>query len=111
MTSDPMIESGSGRRWVPRIALSLPAPETYALSSVLPATYCIDLQRAIALRGASLGDFWPNAPRLKSNCYPAEGWNCSGCLKRPVTLMGYVTASAYLACQAPVGERPSGGGA
>jgi ABC-2 type transport system permease protein len=29
----------------------------YAISTVLPATYYIELQRAIVLRGASLGDF------------------------------------------------------
>ena len=32
----------------------------YAIGSVLPATYYIELQRAIVLRGASLGDFWLN---------------------------------------------------
>jgi ABC-2 type transport system permease protein len=32
----------------------------YAVGSVLPATYYIELQRAIVLRGASLGDFWLN---------------------------------------------------
>jgi ABC-2 type transport system permease protein len=32
----------------------------YALGAVLPATYYIELQRAIVLRGASLGDFWVN---------------------------------------------------
>jgi ABC-2 type transport system permease protein len=31
-----------------------------ALGAVLPATYYIELQRAIVLRGASLGDFWVN---------------------------------------------------
>jgi ABC-type multidrug transport system permease subunit len=30
----------------------------YAVGSVLPATYYIELQRAIVLRGASLADFW-----------------------------------------------------
>ena len=30
----------------------------YALSTVLPATYYIELERALVLRGASLGDFW-----------------------------------------------------
>jgi ABC-2 type transport system permease protein len=32
----------------------------YALGSVLPATYFIELMRAIVLRGASLADFWLN---------------------------------------------------
>ena len=32
----------------------------YAVGAVLPATYYIELQRAIVLRGASLGDFWLN---------------------------------------------------
>jgi ABC-2 type transport system permease protein len=32
----------------------------YAIGAVLPATYYIELQRAIVLRGASLGDFWFN---------------------------------------------------
>jgi ABC-2 type transport system permease protein len=32
----------------------------YAIGAVLPATYYIELQRAIVLRGASLGDFWLN---------------------------------------------------
>ncbi len=32
----------------------------YALGTVLPATYYIELQRAIVLRGASLQDFWVN---------------------------------------------------
>jgi ABC-2 type transport system permease protein len=30
----------------------------YAIGSALPATYYIELERAIVLRGASLGDFW-----------------------------------------------------
>lgn len=30
----------------------------YAISTVIPATYYIELERAIILRGASLGDFW-----------------------------------------------------
>jgi ABC-2 type transport system permease protein len=30
----------------------------YALGSLLPTTYFIELMRAIVLRGASLGDFW-----------------------------------------------------
>jgi len=30
----------------------------YWLSSVIPATYYIELERALILRGASLGDFW-----------------------------------------------------
>jgi drug efflux transport system permease protein len=32
----------------------------YAIGSVLPATYYIELERAIVLRGASLQDFWIN---------------------------------------------------
>jgi ABC-2 type transport system permease protein len=32
----------------------------YALGAVLPATYYIELQRAIVLRGANLADFWLN---------------------------------------------------
>src|SRR5690348_5636477 len=32
----------------------------YAIGSVLPATYYIELERAIVLRGASLQDFWLN---------------------------------------------------
>ena len=32
----------------------------YAVGAVLPATYYIELQRAIVLRGASLADFWFN---------------------------------------------------
>lgn len=30
----------------------------YAISTALPATYYIELERALVLRGASLGDFW-----------------------------------------------------
>lgn len=30
----------------------------YAISTVIPATYYIDLERALILRGAALGDFW-----------------------------------------------------
>lgn len=30
----------------------------YAISTVIPATYYIELERALILRGASLGDFW-----------------------------------------------------
>jgi len=30
----------------------------YAISTVLPATYFIELMRAIILRGASLSEFW-----------------------------------------------------
>jgi ABC-2 type transport system permease protein len=36
----------------------------YALSTVLPATYYIELERALVLRGASLGDFWFNLVML-----------------------------------------------
>jgi len=50
-------------------------------------------------------------PRLKSNCYPSEARKCSGCLKRVVTLMGYVSGRAYQRCQLTAGECPSGGGA
>ena len=32
----------------------------YALGAVMPATYYIELERAIVLRGAGLGDFWLN---------------------------------------------------
>jgi drug efflux transport system permease protein len=32
----------------------------YAIGSVLPATYYIELQRAFVLRGATLADFWPH---------------------------------------------------
>jgi ABC-2 type transport system permease protein len=32
----------------------------YAIGSMLPATYYIELERAIVLRGANLGDFWFN---------------------------------------------------
>jgi len=32
----------------------------YAIGSVLPATYYIELERAIVLRGASLQEFWLN---------------------------------------------------
>jgi ABC-2 type transport system permease protein len=32
----------------------------YAIGTVLPATYYIELERAIVLRGAGLGDFWLN---------------------------------------------------
>src|SRR2546427_6185733 len=32
----------------------------YAIGSILPATYYIELERAIVLRGANLGDFWFN---------------------------------------------------
>ena len=30
----------------------------YAISTAIPATYYIELERALILRGASLGDFW-----------------------------------------------------
>jgi ABC-2 type transport system permease protein len=36
----------------------------YALSTVLPATYYIELERALVLRGAALGDFWFNLVML-----------------------------------------------
>jgi len=32
----------------------------YAFSTVLPATYYIELERALVLRGAVLADFWFN---------------------------------------------------
>jgi ABC-2 type transport system permease protein len=32
----------------------------YALSTLLPATYFIELMRAIVLRGATIADFWFN---------------------------------------------------
>lgn len=32
----------------------------YLISTVIPATYYIELERALVLRGASLGDFWLN---------------------------------------------------
>lgn len=32
----------------------------YAISTVLPATYFIELMRAIVLRGATLAEFWPH---------------------------------------------------
>jgi ABC-2 type transport system permease protein len=32
----------------------------YAISTVIPATYYIELERALILRGANLGDFWFN---------------------------------------------------
>ena len=32
----------------------------YAISSILPATYYIELERALILRGASAADFWFN---------------------------------------------------
>jgi len=32
----------------------------YLISTVIPATYYIELERALILRGASLGDFWYN---------------------------------------------------
>ena len=32
----------------------------YAIGTALPATYYIELERAIVLRGATLGDFWFN---------------------------------------------------
>jgi len=32
----------------------------YLISTVIPATYYIELERAVILRGASLGDFWFN---------------------------------------------------
>src|SRR5258705_11081182 len=36
----------------------------YAISTVLPATYYIELNRAIVLRGASLTEFWFNLAML-----------------------------------------------
>ena len=39
-------------------------PVFYAISTVLPATYYIELERALVLRGASLGDFWFNLVML-----------------------------------------------
>jgi drug efflux transport system permease protein len=36
----------------------------YALSTVIPATYYIELERALILRGANLGDFWFNLVML-----------------------------------------------
>jgi ABC-2 type transport system permease protein len=32
----------------------------WAIGTALPATYYIELERAIVLRGATLGDFWFN---------------------------------------------------
>ncbi len=32
----------------------------YAISTVIPATYYIEVERALILRGATLGDFWHN---------------------------------------------------
>ena len=36
----------------------------YAISTCIPATYYIELERALILRGASLGDFWFNLVML-----------------------------------------------
>jgi ABC-2 type transport system permease protein len=36
----------------------------YAFSTVLPATYYIELERALVLRGATLTDFWFNLVML-----------------------------------------------
>ncbi len=36
----------------------------YAISTAIPATYFIELERALVLRGASLGDFWFNLVML-----------------------------------------------
>jgi ABC-2 type transport system permease protein len=41
-------------------------PIFYAISTVLPTTYYIELERALVLRGASLGDFWFNVVMLAS---------------------------------------------
>lgn len=41
--------------------------EQLMVSAVLPATYYIELQRTIVLRGASLGDFWVTLS-------PSPGW-------------------------------------
>ena len=38
----------------------------YAISTCIPATYYIELERALILRGASLGDFWFNLVMLAS---------------------------------------------
>jgi ABC-2 type transport system permease protein len=38
----------------------------YSIGSVLPATYYIELERAIVLRGANLADFWANIVVLGS---------------------------------------------
>jgi ABC-2 type transport system permease protein len=38
----------------------------YSIGSVLPATYYIELERAIVLRGANLADFWVNIVVLAS---------------------------------------------
>jgi drug efflux transport system permease protein len=38
----------------------------YAISTVIPATYYIELERALILRGATLGDFWFNLVVLAS---------------------------------------------
>ena len=48
----------------------------YAIGAVLPATYYIELQRAIVLRGASLGDFWLNIVILAG-----MGWRSSACAR------------------------------
>jgi ABC-2 type transport system permease protein len=32
----------------------------YALGSALPATYYIELERAVVLRGAGFADYWQN---------------------------------------------------
>ena len=41
-------------------------PFFYAISTILPATYYIELERALVLRGASLADFWFNLVMLAS---------------------------------------------
>ena len=41
-------------------------PIFYAISTALPATYYIELERALVLRGASLGDFWFHLVMLAS---------------------------------------------
>ena len=48
----------------------------YAIGALLPATYYIELMRAIVLRGASLADFWLNIVVLAG-----MGWRCSACAR------------------------------
>lgn len=43
----------------------------YAISTLLPATYAIDLLRSIVLRGASLSEYWPSLAIL---CAMAAGF-------------------------------------
>ena len=63
------------------------------MSTVLPATYYIELERALVLRGANLGDFWFNLVMLA-----AMGIRCSATPRRTWSWTRRQETPAQMSC-------------